>query len=156
MDVTFTLLAKDGKPVWKNPEDLFKYLMEHDGQEIYVELTALSKKSEKLRLYAFIFGPLMRAAVEAYTNAGWAGIDKVRVRYMLQAEFAKEDMVNEITGEVQTIYEDIGGMTKARLLKWAVDICFHLETKFNQQIPDSVEWKMRQSSLAGRDYNRIK
>ncbi len=153
MKATFSAVAGAGKLRFTNTEDLYKYCIENEGEDIFVELKPIGKTSEKMRMYAFLFGPLMHCAVRAYTEAGWAGIDKTKARYMLQAEFSKEDLYNHKLHKVQTIYEDIGHMTRARLLKFIVDVCFYLENEFGMEIPDSVAWKIKLDT--GKEYKQV-
>ena len=41
--------------------------------------------------------------MRGFTRQGWEGMDKVKARYKLQAEFAKEEMYNSKTGQVGNI-----------------------------------------------------
>jgi hypothetical protein len=153
MKAIFTFHALKGRAYWDNPDDFYKYCMENDEQELYCEIKPLSKLSEKQKLYNYLFGPTMDCAVRGYTAAGWEGIDKVKARYMLQAEFAKEEVYNPKTGKVKVVLEDVASMTKERLLKFVVDILFFLESELEQTVPDSSEWKAK--LLSGRDFKKV-
>src|SRR4051812_35099002 len=136
MDAIFSAIPKSGRLYWSSADDLYKFCIENEGEELYIAIKQKAKTSSKMRMYAFLFGPVMRAAMQGYTAAGWEGIDKTKARYMLQAEFAKEDVYNSKTKEIKTTLEDIAGMSKARLLKFIVDVLFFLETELKQTVPD--------------------
>ena len=153
MEAIFSAAAKNGKLYYNNPEDFYKYCLEMEGQELHIEMRPIAKLSEKTRMYAYLFGPMMRCAMEGYSAAGWAGVDKTKARYMLQAEFGKKDIYNEKTSKVQTIYEDVGRMSKNRLLKFLIDVLFFLESELNQKVPDSEEWKLKMQT--GKNFKRI-
>jgi len=141
MEATFTLHAKNGKAYPSNPVDYEKYLLENDGEDLHYSIRPLSKVSPKMRLYAYLFGPLMTVAVRGYIHRGYHGIDRVQARYKLQAEFAKKELYNEISGETEITLEDLSGMTKARLLQFVTDCVFYIEEHLEQTVPDSAEYK---------------
>jgi hypothetical protein len=109
--------------------------------------------SEKTKLYAFIFGPLMQAAVDGFTRCGWEGVDKVTARYMLEAQLCKYEVYNAKTKSVEVCTESISHMNNKQLLKFATDAMMFLETELNQKTPDSEEWFMKLKS--GKNYKRI-
>lgn len=154
MEAIFTLFAKNGKGLPTNAEDWEKYMIENDGEELFVTIKPMSKVSEKMRLYAFLFGPLMTSAVNGFIYAGYFGIDRVQARYKLQAEFCKKDLYNEKTRESEITLEDLSGMTKKRLLQFVVDCCFYIEDKLQQKIPDSSTYKMMLQT--GRPFKSVK
>ncbi len=154
MEALFTAIPKNGKLWFSNVEDLFKYCVENEGIELAINVKHLAKLPEKLRMFSFLFGPLMDTAVRGYTRQGWEGIDKVKARYMLQAEYAKEDVFNPKTGEVKTTLIDLKSMSKARLHKFISDCIFHLETHLEVEPPDAEAFKIKK--LTGRDFKSVK
>lgn len=96
----------------------------------------------------------MDSAMRGYTRQGWEGMDKVKARYMLQAEFAKEDVFNPRTGEVKISLIDLKDMSKARLHKFITDCIFYIETELETQAPDAEAWKMKK--ITGKDFNTVK
>lgn len=141
MEAIFTLLSKNGKGIPLNPSDWTTYMLENDGEEIYCTLKQKSKVSPKMRLYAYLFGPLMSSAVAGFYRHGYPGIDKVSARYKLQAEFAKAELFNEKTGQMEFYLEDLSSMTKARLLQFVTDCVLFIENNLEQKVPDSAEYK---------------
>lgn len=151
-EAIFHLTPTSGK--FRQSEDFTKYLLENEGIEQRLILKQSSKISEKEKLYGFLFGPLMASAVQGFTNAGHNGVDKVTARYILEAEFCKCQVYNPIRDTIMTHTEHVSGMSKARLLKYVVDIIFYLELELGQSVPDSEEFKMQLKS--GKEYKRIK
>lgn len=134
--------------------DFQKYLLEKNGVKQIIQMRDYASSTEKERLYAFVFGPLMSCAVQGFTAAGHEGIDKVKARYMLEAEFCKAESYNPKTGKVSIYIESISGMSVKRLHKFASDSLFFLETELNQQVPDAEAFKMRVKT--GKDYESVK
>lgn len=151
MEAIFNLVPKDGKiPI---PEDLFKYLKEKDGVAQTITLKDTVKLSEKMQMYAYLFGPVMTCAVNAFTAAGYNGVDKVKARYMLEAELCKEEVYSEKKGKVIVYTESVGSMSKKRLHKFINDCLFFLELEFRQKVPDAEEWKVR--FRTGRNFKLV-
>ena len=153
MEAIFSTIPKNGELIFENTLDYYKYCVENEGIEQTVKVYPTAKVALKLRMYAYLFGPLLDVAVQAYTHAGWPGMDKVKVRYLLQCEFAKEEMATP-DGEIIIYPIDLKDMDKARLLKFIQDIIFHLESEFGFSAPDSVKYKMMK--LTGRNFKSLK
>lgn len=153
MKAIFTSTPKDGKFIFENTVDTHKYCLENEGVELTHEIYPTAKISEKQKMFNYLFGPLMETSVQAYTYGGWPGMDNVKVRYLLQCEFAKEEMATP-DGEIITYPIDLKKMDKARLLKFIQDIIFHLESVFGFSAPDSVKYKMMK--LTGRNFTTVK
>jgi hypothetical protein len=154
MEAMFTITPDRGKIPVSSGSDMEKYLTEKDGIPQIVKLKDYARSTEKERLYAFIFGPLMSCAVDGFTSQGHEGIDKVKARYMLEAEFCKAESYNPKTGKVTIYTESLSGMGVKRLHKVACDFLFFLETELGQKVPDAEAFKMRVST--GRNYESTK
>lgn len=141
MEAIFTFQSRSGKGIPTNPHDLELYFLENEGEDIMVTMKPLAKVSEKMKLFAYLFGPLMDAAVRGYIYQGYTGIDRVQARYKLQAEFCKKELYNEKTMRAEYTLEDLSGMTKNRLLQFVVDCVFFIEENLGQRTPDSAEYK---------------
>jgi hypothetical protein len=151
IEAIFTAIPRNGKPIFNNPYDLERYCIETDGRELVFEVRQASKLSEKERMYNYLFGPLMNCCVYALTQAGYEGMDKVKARYKMEAEFLKADMVGP-GGIVEPYILDLSRISKERLLKFLQDIIFHLESKYDQDVPDSAEYK----AMKGDGFKSIK
>lgn len=151
VEAIFSATPKDGKPIWDNRVDFEKYMQESEGIELHFEVRQAAKLSEKERMYAFLFGPLMHCAMYALTQAGYENMDKTKARYKFQAEHAKADMIGP--NGVETYMLDISGMSKARLLQFIQDIIWDLEMNYKQRVPDSAEYK---AMKAGTDFVSVK
>ena len=152
MESIFRAVCSKGKFLFFNNFDMERYCIENDGVEVDLSIKHSAKTPEKLRMYAFIHGPLMDAAVRGFTRQGWACMDKVKARYKLQAEFCKEEMYNSKTKQIEVYLIDLSSMSKARLLKFIQDCIFFIETELETETPDSDEWKAKQ--LSGRNYKK--
>lgn len=141
MEAILTSTPKNGKNVWDNQSDYEDYLLENDGIALTWEVKHTAKTSEKILMYNYLFGPVMTCAVIGFTQEGWEGIDRVKARYLLQAEFGKVDVVNKKTGEISVSFEDIAKMPKLRLLEFIKQCLFYLEEHLHQRVPDSEAYK---------------
>lgn len=154
MEAIFSFIPRNGKPVWNNPFDMERYCLQNEGVDTTASFKASAKLSEKMKMYKFLFGPLMDSAVRGYARQGWDGIDKAKARYMLQAEFAKEEFYNSKTGQIVITIIDLSSMSKARLLKFLQDCIYYIETELETETPDSEGWKMKK--ITGKDYQTVK
>lgn len=153
-EAIFTVLSVDGKLNLSNNDDLHKYCLEHEGRVHRMMLQPIETLSDKERLYAFVFGPMMACAVNGFASAGWEGIDKVKARYMLEAELCKEEVFNKKLNKTEIIIIPVSGMNKERLLKFAVDACHFLEVELGQSVPDSQAWKLKLQT--GKHFKTVK
>jgi len=154
MEAIFTAIPMHGKLNFFNLYDLERYCIQNEGIEIHVQMKHAAKLSEKMKMYKFLFGPVMDSAVRGFTRQGWEGMDKVKARYKLQAEFAKEEMYNSKTGQVEIYLIDLSSMSKARLLKFIQDCLLFIETELETEVPDSEEYKA--GRISGRSYKKVK
>lgn len=150
-EAIFNLTPKNG--ILIPTEDYIKYLLENEGIEQRVNLKQSARISDKQKLYAYYFGPVMNSAVIGFENAGYTGIDKVKARFILEAEFCKANVYNPIKDTVMTYTEHVSSMSRARLLKLVVDALFFIELELGCGVPDSEQFKMQLKS--GKGYNRI-
>lgn len=152
-EATFNIIPKDGKLPFSEYSDLHKYLLENDGIEQTITLKPSGVLSDKEKLYAFIYGPLMSCAIDGFTRAGYEGVDKVKARYLLEAELCKAETFTP-KGGVKIYTESVSGMNNKRLLKFATDAMLFLEVELGQKTPDSEAWFMKLKS--GKDYRAVK
>ena len=151
MEAIFNLIPSKGK--LPRHDDLEKYLLEKEGVTQTITLRDTAKLSEKMALFSYLFGPVMDCAVHGFTHAGYEGVDKVKARYMLEAELCKEEVYNEKTKKVSIYIESVSKMGKKRLTKFVNDALFFLEVELGQKVPDSDEWKAKLSS--GRNFKVV-
>jgi hypothetical protein len=152
-EAIFKGTSKNGSFLWHNIYDLERFMMENEGLELYVTFKQANKLSEKWKMYNFWHGPLLACAVIAFTRAGYDGVDKVKADYILRAEFAK-DFILGPNGKQTVIMLDKSGMSKGRLLKLLQDAIYWLESEFQQETPDSQEWKAYKAT--GKEFTTVK
>ncbi|HHT9135854.1 MAG TPA: hypothetical protein ACFYEK_01275 [Candidatus Wunengus sp. YC60] len=141
-EAIFQALPVNGKLEVSNKDDFTKYLLENEGVLQSTTLKPASRIGDLQKMYSFLHGPLLSCAIQAFTHAGMVGVDKVKARYILEAELCKAEIFNPKTGKVHIYIESVSGMNKQRLLKFIVDVIFYLETEFNQITPNSEEFKV--------------
>lgn len=151
-EAIFTAHCQGGKIIPLNTEDWHKFAIENDQQDLVITMKQKARTGEKMRMYAYYHGPLLECALIGYTYAGWEGLDKVKVDYLLLAEFAK-DFLKRPDGSYQPVIISKASMTKARFLKYLQDCIYFIEQELKQSIPDSDEFKMRKAT--GRKYKRV-
>lgn len=139
-EAIFGFTPKNGKIIPDNRLDWDDFLLENEGEDMVAEFKLAAKTSQKMKMYRFLFGPVMECAVKAWVSNGYSGIDKVCARYKLQAMFGKADMIKD-SGEIEPYLIDLKKMSKSRLLKFIVDCLFFLESELGQRVPDSETYK---------------
>lgn len=153
-EAIFRATPKDGKLIWHNVYDLERFCTENEAIELTINMKQTSKLSEKIRMFSFLFGPLLECAVIGYTKAGYEGMDKVKARFKLQAELAKGEIYNSKTGKTEIYLLELSTMPKSRLLKFIQDCIFFLEAELQMEVPDSDAYKLKM--LTGRDMKTVK
>lgn len=153
MEAIFKCNCKNGKLLFHNVYDLERYATLNEGEELIVSFKPLAKVGVKVRMYAFYHGPLLDCAMIGYIRQGYEGLDKVKVDYLLRAEFAKDFLVKP-NGEAIPIMLDKRQMTKDRLFKFITDCLFFIETELEMEVPDSQEYLINKST--SRNFKRIK
>lgn len=139
MEAIFTSTPLNGAHNWSNFKELREFLVENEGIELQWRVNPVAKTSEKMRMYNFLFGPVMEYAVKGFTDAGESGIDKVEARYKIQAMFAKAERINKNKTSIYLL--DFSKMNKERLHKFIQDAIFFIEEELGQRIPDSDRYK---------------
>lgn len=152
-EAIFKFVCKDGKPLWSNPDDLYKYCIEHDMEEIIMHCKPSAVTAEKLKMHAFYHVNILQCAVIGYTYSGYPGVDAVKADYLLRAEFCK-DFVQDNKGGYIPIMLDKRNMTKARLLKFIQDAIFFIEQELQVTVPSAEEWRIKQQT--GKNFKEIK
>jgi len=153
-EAIFRATPKNNKLIWHNVYDLERFLIENEGIDLTITMKQTSKLSEKVRMFAYLFGPLLECAVIGYTKAGYEGMDKVKARYKLQAELAKGEIYNGKTGKTEIYLLELSTMPKSRLLKFIQDCIFFLEAELQMEVPDSDAYKLKK--INGRDMKSVK
>jgi hypothetical protein len=123
------------------------------GKKCVLTVRLEENYSEKERMYAFYYGPILAAAVQGYTGKGYEGVDKVSADYMLAAEFLK-GFVKTPDGEMVPTVLSKKNISKERLLKYVQDCILFVEKELEWQVPDSLEWKTFQ--VTGRKLKNVK
>lgn len=153
MEAIFRALCKNGKLFFHNSYDVERYCQDNEGEDLIVNMKPMAKTGQKMKMYAFYHGPLLDCALLGYNRQGYEGLDKVKVDYLLRAEFAK-DFLLKPNGESIPIMLDKRQMTKDRLTKFITDSIFFIESELEMEIPDSQEYKINKGS--SRNFKRIK
>lgn len=153
MEAIFRALCKNGKIIYHNTFDVERYAQMNEGEDLIINMKPMAKTGQKVRMYAFYHGPLLDCAMLGYIRQGYEGLDKVKVDYLLRAEFAKDFLVKP-NGEAIPIMLDKRQMTKDRLFKFITDCLFFIETELEMEVPDSQEYLINKST--SRNFKRIK
>lgn len=137
--------AKGGKPVWKNPDDLYRHCVEHEGEDITVQMLPTVKTAKKLKMFRFYYVNVLHCAVIGYTHAGYPAMDTVKADYLLRAECAKS-FIEKPNGEFEPIMLDKRSMTNARLLKYLQDCIHFIESELGVRVPSAEEYRMQRDT----------
>jgi hypothetical protein len=131
-DIMFELISN---------KDFILYLKENADKRLVMELYEKASKSDKDLMYAYYYKVILKCAIDAFTNDGWEGVDKVKADHLLKTLFAKGLMRNKKTGEEEMYLEEKSKMPKARLLKFMTDCIIFLEVEKGISVPDADEYK---------------
>mgnify|MGYP006921356593 CR=1 FL=1 len=151
-ELIFSARAENEKLLFRNPEDVRKYCIEHSDEDLLVHIQPLAKTAPKLKMYAFYYVNILECAVIGYTNAGYEGVDKVTADYLLRAQFAK-DYIRKPDGTYEPIMLDKRNMSKARLLKLLQDSIMFIENDLGIEVADSEEYKVMKATK--RNFKKV-
>lgn len=151
MLIEFT--CRGGKPLFKNQEDLYRYCVEHEGEEIIASLRPKVNTPAKKKMFAFYHANVLQCAMIGYTAAGYPGMDTVKADYLLRAELAK-DFIEKPDGSYEPVMLDKRNFTKARLLKYLQDCIFFIESDLQVRVPSADEY--RAAIATGRNFIDVK
>jgi hypothetical protein len=151
-EIFFPCRSESGKLKDLNYDDLDKFLLEHEGEDLFMFLKPVAKASEKMKMYAYYHVNVLKCAVIGYTAAGWEGIDEVKADYLLRAQFAKDFVMNP-KKQWEPVVLDKREMTKARLLRYMVDCIFFIEEELKTRVPSSDEYKLKVKT--GREFRPV-
>jgi hypothetical protein len=119
--------------------DFTGFIEENIGKSLTVTIEQTNLKSEKLRLFAYLNGPLMSTVAQAMTDAG-NSTDKVEAMLTMKRMFAK-DLDIDSDGNTSFIILHQSDMTLQRLYQFVKDIVLHLEIEYGVQAPDAEKYK---------------
>lgn len=136
MEAIFKCKIVDGKIIPENIHDFKGYLSQLNKKEVIIHLKDYASYEKKERMYAFFHGPLLKCAINAYTEAGYSGIDKEKAKMQLKTMFAKDSFKSE-----HATPTSLTEFSEERFLKFIYDCIIHLEQDLNTTIPDAITYK---------------
>lgn len=111
------------------------YINLKDGK-YKAEIVTNNKRS--VNQNAYYWDTVIGLCLIGYTDAGWR-MDKNQVHEELKKMFLKEDVVNEITGEVKTIQRDSKGLSTVEFMEYIDKIQQFAAEYLSITIPDPGE-----------------
>jgi hypothetical protein len=131
-------------------QDFIRYLKANVGNPLIAMFSPAKNQSEKEQMYAYYHKVVLGVAMQAFTDDGWEGVDKVKADHLLKSMFAKDIMYNHKTGKEEVYLEDKSAMNKGRLIKFITDCIIWLEIERGVAVPDADEYKAyKQTGISG-------
>lgn len=139
--------------LYNNP-DFRQYIWHNIDTGLSVTIEPTHHKSEKMRMYAYLNGPLIETVMYAMTEAG-DSVDKAQATMEMKVLFAK-DTHTDREGNTHLVVMSQSDMTKKRLLKFIKDIIRHLEDIYDTSPPDADRYReMMVSKEHGGTFEKI-
>lgn len=136
--------TKDGKVI-RDMELENRFALHHDNSKVMISYRPYGDLSNKERLFAYLFGPLLQCLQNAMEDAGMEASKKEWYEAM-KSRYAAYPWFNPLSKkeEVRTLDFSSDSTTAAQLGKFVNDIIMFLEIEVGVQAPDSEEWKTQQ------------
>lgn len=121
-----------------NTESTIAYSKANVGKKFFASPRLEELYTEKEKLYAFYYGPVLSTAMKAYGHAGYIGVDKVAADHMFGAEFLKDYITGPNGEKIPTILSK-SKISKDRLYQFIQDCINHLEINMGHIVPDKQQ-----------------
>lgn len=133
----------DGDAVIVNPHALKAWARQHEGYDFIVTYKVAGRATDKERMFAYLFGPLMQVAEQCFLEAGH-DITPHDIYYFFKSRFATEVWRDPFTGKVKERIIDISDVsTPVDVLHTFLQrVIQFLEENFQAEIPDSSQYKV--------------
>lgn len=130
--------------------DFRSFILSNIDNPLSAKFEVKALKSEKMRMYAYLNGPLLTTVMRAMRDAG-NQVDKASAILEMKVLFAKDTHVDR-EGNTHLIIMSQSDMSKERLLVFIKDIIHHLEEVYDTEAPDSIKYK---EMIVSQDTGRI-
>lgn len=150
-------MSINGQLQYLNPAEFNKWCQQYPNQRALVTIELLSDVPEKMRMFAYLHGPLMDCMLLAYEEAGYNQISSADLYLALKAQYATEPWYNPLTKkeEKKIIEFSDPKVPTDRLTKFINDLVYHLEQDLNWQAPNSEEYKFNKA-LGTTGFKQVK
>lgn len=132
-------------------EDFRKFIIENDKRELHVTLERTTDKKEKMRMWAFLHGPVISEYISCKLKIG-ESIDKAEAVWELKCMFLKDTKLDPTTGEDIIYVQSMTDLNKVELFQFIQKVLYHLEIDLGGQVPDADTYL---ESKVSEDLKRI-
>lgn len=146
VELILTAKCIDGKVKWNNPDELSRFAVHHDGHTISAKLNLVTDISEKERMFAYLFGPLLDTVQTALMHHGYGQLSKKDCYLIMKDRYGKQPWYNPLTKKEMDTLVDFSDekTTKVELLNFITNIIMFLEQDLGFEPPDSETYKIQQ------------
>lgn len=143
IELLLTGECKDGKIKWDNALEGKKFADHHEGQRIWSKWGLLTDLSEKEKLFAYLFGPLLDTLATALAHHGYGQLSKKDCYFIMKSRYGQKPWYNPLNKCEEIVFVDYSDekTTKAELLEFVNNIILFIEQDLNTQAPDSDAYK---------------
>jgi len=117
---TFTGKVEQGRLTIFRRKEFDQAVLAFDGMQVEVTLEK-KKKRRSLMQNAYYFGVLLPIIQQGLLDAGYR-VGKEQTHDLLKSMFAKEEIVNESTGEIMTVIGSTANMTTVKMMDYFSEI----------------------------------
>ena len=125
--------VKNGELKIVNRPQFNRELEYFEGKDVEVQVRKKRKK-RSLMQNAYYFGVVVPCVVEGLKDAGYR-VNRELAHEFLKSKFAREEIVNEETGEVLSIIGSTAKMTTSKMMDYFAEITQWAAEYLNIQIP---------------------
>jgi hypothetical protein len=137
------------------PYEHQRWCLQYPEQRVLVTMQLLSDIPTKMRMFAYLHGPLIDCLMIGYENAGYNELVSSDLYYILKTRYASEPWYNPVTKKEESRIIDFSNpKTPAdRLHKFISDLIWHLEQDLGGEAPNSEEYNMKKGMWNKRSNN---
>lgn len=132
-------------------EDFRKFILENDKHELHVTLERSTDKKEKMKMWAYLHGPVISEYISCKLKAG-ESIDKADAIWELKCMFLKDTMIDPTTKKEVVYVQSMTDLNKVELFQFIQKVLFHLEIDLGGEVPDAETYL---ESKVSEDCKRI-
>jgi len=144
VEVIIEGICKDGKIV-RDLSSEERFALHYEGQKVMVSYRPLGDMSNKEKLFAYLFGPLLDCLSNAMEDVGMANVSKNDWYEAMKDRFGRYPWYNPLTKKQETKTLDFSSdkTTSAQLNEFVGKIVLFLEIEVGVDVPDSAEFTMQ-------------
>jgi hypothetical protein len=145
IELLLTGTCYDGKIKWNNVDELKRFCIHYDGEDVVVRINKTTDITKKEKLFAYLFGPLLDTLQTGFAHAGYGDLSKKDCYIIMKQRYGSKPWYNPLSKKEETILVDFSDdkTTQDELLEFINNIVIFLERDLEVEAPDSEAYKVQ-------------